>query len=206
MSFELAVIGGKRVGLRRWFMQTRALGVELEPRAGVNLDCYSGWLPVRLAVTRADLFDGADRFVTAGPLQAGFEFDLEAFGPGLDIETLEDLDTLIATLVQQNTPTILIDSIRARRASYERSVTDHPDEQRVYFRTTAGRTGADFIAQTVGAAAWALCAGGSLVDLQGEFARAEGDDILAALYHHLDGYFADPAIETGTPFNGWDAR
>lgn len=209
MAFELVVLGGQPVGLRRLLLQARHLGVELEPHPETlkMFSCYSGWFPVRIAVTRDDLFDGADRFVAAGRLHAGFELELEAFGPGMDAEafeaTLDKFDTWIARLVREDAPTTVIDSIRERRASCARSTTEHHDEQRVYLRTTAGRTGADFIAQTVCAAAWALCAGGSLVDLHGEVSPPGGEDILAALYHHLDGFFADPVVEIGTPFTAW---
>jgi len=166
VSFELTVRGGRTASIEQWQLYLMLLGVKLEFDPRFVLETHYGTMPARLEIANRNLFPLAREFITAGPLRADFEFTVEQLGPCAQVDeaALARLRRGIATLVEINSAQMIIDEARAKVASIERG--EIRTEQRAWFRTAAGRSGASLVAQIIAAATYAIAAKATLEDPQ----------------------------------------
>ncbi len=197
MSFELGVEGGRRVPLERWLRRIDRCGVRVEFHPRFRFETQVGFLPVCVTLTKPTAFPGAVRYHAAGALSAGFELGVWSLGPTASPEERD---------ARRRHYEAMLDDPRAAnpnslpRLMLERVEQDQP--QSLSFSTSGGRSGADYLAQVVCAAAYALEAGARLHDpQQGE--DAEGDVILGMLARALCEFLDDDDVAVGVPFAGW---
>jgi hypothetical protein len=126
------------------------------------METHAGSVPVRYRILDPSLFAGAKRFIASGSRVGLLEFEIERFGPGAaDTEVAARVEQRIEELAASFAPPPVLEHWREKRRSLE-----GPSEQRVYFRTSTARSTADYVAQVVLAAAYALACDGTLHDPQ----------------------------------------
>jgi hypothetical protein len=198
MSWELAIRGGKTIGLAAWNTRLRALGVSLEhdPQFGMHHcgECFT----FAMTISSDARFRDAARFARFGPIAAHMQFEVHRYGPldrRIDAAALATaLDHRIARLGELGAPDVVLEHEHERRASLRRAMNDEPDEQHVYVWVPDGH----LLVHTLASAAYALACGGEVqpYDSGGSFA---GDAILGWMANRLSTY----ALSDPEPFRGW---
>jgi len=169
MSFDLGVTGGRIVTIERWRKRVARFGVEIEFHPAFRFENHSGYLPAALVLTKPGLFQTGGRYRAAGRLASGFELGVWSLGPTASPEQIESRKQFYERALEEAAP-------RGDAAQqFPRSMLDDlasDKPQSLSFVTSAGRSGADYLAQVVCAASYAFEAGAELYDpQQGELRR-----------------------------------
>ena len=182
MSFALGVEGGRRVSMERWRHRIARCGATVEFHAQFRFEVHTGLVPVAITLVKPTLFPGAARYAAAGARSAGFELGVWSLGPTASPEEREAR--------RQHYEAMLCDPRAAGPGSLPRLMLESLDQdkqQSLSFTTSAGRSGADYLAQVLCAAAYALEAGARLEKVRepGDLIRGDrrsGSDPSAKLF------------------------
>jgi hypothetical protein len=198
MSFDVFVEGGTWITIDTWLQRAATLGARIELHPDFAPMDHSEWLPVKLELTRFDLFPAAKPHLAAGPWHAGFAFSLYP-GPDAPLESLAakraSLERRVAKLRSLDAPPIIVDHVLALISDLGTA------PQVASFSTPGGSTTAEYVAQIIGAAAYALASNAAFSNPQGSDGDLRGDAILDVLTPTIEECFEylNPAVR----FDGW---
>lgn len=199
MSFDLLVSGGRPVTIEKWRQRIARFGAVVEFHPGFRFETHFGFLPVAITIDKPTMFPGAARYHSAGRIDAGFSLDV-TLGPAAAPEAIAARRAFFSAMLVES---------RARGPQATQfpalvlELLDRGEEQSLGFTTPAGRSGADYLAQVVAAAAYALEAGGRLHDPQAG-GSSEGDQILSTVARQLTEFLDNDDVAVGAPFVAWD--